>query len=81
MANVCTNEVFITTNDVSNYSYLLKKLEYELVSDVYHTTEEDIEATFESKWDFPLHNVVNHQIYLMIYINKLLIKLKIKKKV
>jgi hypothetical protein len=59
MANVCTNEVFITTNDISNYSYLLKKLEYELVSDVYHTTEEDIEATFESKWDFPLHKFIN----------------------
>lgn len=54
MANVCTNEVFITTNDISNYSYLLEKLEYELVSDVYHTTEEEIEATFESKWNFPL---------------------------
>lgn len=55
MANICTNELFITTEDASNYSYLLEKVEYKLLGDVYHTTEEDIEASFESKWDFPLY--------------------------
>lgn len=54
MANICNNNIFITTEDTSNFSYLLEKLEYELESEIYYSTEEVIEADFESKWDFPL---------------------------
>lgn len=53
MANVCKNEIFITTEDISNYSYLLEKLEHDLVGDIHYTTEETIEGTFKSKWTFP----------------------------
>lgn len=55
MANICKNEVYINTDDISNYSYLLEELEHDLVSALTYTTGEEIEATFESRWDFPLN--------------------------
>jgi predicted nuclease of restriction endonuclease-like RecB superfamily len=55
MANICNNNIFITTKDTSNFSYLLEKLEYDLESEIYYSTGEDIEADFYSKWTFPLN--------------------------
>jgi hypothetical protein len=55
MANICNNNIFITTKDTSNFSYLLEKLDYDLESEIYYSTGEDFEADFESKWTFPLN--------------------------
>jgi hypothetical protein len=55
MANICNNNIFITTKDTSNFSYLLEKLDYNLEGEIYCSTREDIEADFDSKWTFPLN--------------------------
>lgn len=54
MANICNNNIFITTEDTSNFSYLLEKLDQELESEIYYSTGEVIEADFESNWTVPL---------------------------
>lgn len=55
MANICTNDLYLYTEDKENYKYLLEKFESELEIDIHHSDSEDFKDVFDSKWDFPMY--------------------------
>lgn len=58
MANICTNMLYVSTDNRKNYDMVLS--EVQRIFECYYTDEyEDMncEMEFESKWDFPVFDM------------------------
>lgn len=53
MANICSNELYATSEDESNLEFISKFLDEKLYADIYDSASDFIEASFDSRWTFP----------------------------
>lgn len=53
MANICSNELHINTEDKDNQEYIIKFMNDNFDSDVEESSSDYLEIYFTSKWVFP----------------------------
>ena len=53
MANICSNELHVYTEDKNNKEYIIKFMNDNFDTDVEEISDDYLEIYFDSKWDFP----------------------------
>lgn len=53
MANICWNEFYACSEDPKNMEHISKFINENFNGDVWESGEDTVEASFESRWEFP----------------------------
>lgn len=61
MANICDNDLFISSDDTNNLEYVKNFMTSKLDADILDEDEEFVDIFFNSKWDFP--NEIMDELY------------------